>query len=287
MLALSSRSGHSAQAEAAAVAGRALLPAPARAREVGVRAARRRRSRSASSSSASAPARPASPTRSRTPSTSAAAAARRSAACRRRSPSTRTIATAWRNLATAYEQKQRTQDAVNALERYTTLRPKDPDALAELASQYGTLATNYSNDYSAAQQQMAEQESPASAFGPPSTTPFGKAFASSDGPPGPDLGRGRDPRGRQAADGVLELPGRPAERRERLPAARDPEPEGRDLADPARPGGSGRAGHTDGDQGPDGVPEARADRSARAAGEAGPEGAQGPGGCQRLGATAG
>jgi cytochrome c-type biogenesis protein CcmH/NrfG len=85
--------------------------------------------------------------------------------------------TAWRNLATALEQKQRTQEAVTALERYTTLRPKDQGALAELASQYGTLATNYSNDYAVAQQQMAEQESPASAFGPPSTTPFGKALA--------------------------------------------------------------------------------------------------------------
>ena len=87
--------------------------------------------------------------------------------------------TAWRDLATALEQKQRTQEAVTALERYTTLRPRDQGALAELASQYGTLATNYSNDYAVAQQQMAEQESPASAFGPPSTTPFGKALASS------------------------------------------------------------------------------------------------------------
>ena len=87
--------------------------------------------------------------------------------------------TDWRNLATALEQKQRTQDAVTALEHYTTLRPRDQGALAELASQYGTLATNYSNDYAAAQQQMAEQESPASAFGPPSSTPFGKALANS------------------------------------------------------------------------------------------------------------
>ncbi len=86
-------------------------------------------------------------------------------------------ATAWRDLATALEQKQRTQEAVTALERYTTLRPKDQGALAELASQYGTLATTYSNDYAVAQQAMAEQESPASAFGPASTTPFGKALA--------------------------------------------------------------------------------------------------------------
>ncbi|HEX7526924.1 MAG TPA: amidohydrolase family protein, partial [Gaiellaceae bacterium] len=40
-------------------------------------------------------------------------------------------ATAWRDLATALEQKQRTQEAVTALERYTTLRPKDQGALAE------------------------------------------------------------------------------------------------------------------------------------------------------------
>ena len=89
--------------------------------------------------------------------------------------------TAWRNLATALEQKQRTQEAVTALERYTALRPRDQSALSELASQYGTLATNYSNDYAAAEQAMAEQESPASAFGPPSTTPLGKAFASATG----------------------------------------------------------------------------------------------------------
>ena len=60
-------------------------------------------------------------------------------------------AKAWRDLATALEQKQRTQDAVNALERYAALRPKDQNALAELASQYGTLATNYATDYSNAQ----------------------------------------------------------------------------------------------------------------------------------------
>jgi cytochrome c-type biogenesis protein CcmH/NrfG len=85
-------------------------------------------------------------------------------------------AQAWRDLATAYEQKQRPQDAVNALERYTALRPKDQGALAELASQYGTLATNYSNDYAAAQQDAASQSSPGTAFAPAATTPFGKAF---------------------------------------------------------------------------------------------------------------
>jgi tetratricopeptide (TPR) repeat protein len=85
-------------------------------------------------------------------------------------------ANAWRDLATAYEQKQRTQDAVNALQRYTALRPKDQGALAELASQYTTLAQQYAADYSSAQAEASLQSSPASAFAPPASTPFGKAF---------------------------------------------------------------------------------------------------------------
>jgi tetratricopeptide (TPR) repeat protein len=80
----------------------------------------------------------------------------------------------WRALATAYEQKQRTSDAVTALERYTTLRPKDTNALAELASQYSTLATTYSTDYTNAQS-AAASAAPA-VFTPPSSTPFGRAF---------------------------------------------------------------------------------------------------------------
>jgi regulator of sirC expression with transglutaminase-like and TPR domain len=86
-------------------------------------------------------------------------------------------AQAWRDLATALEQKQRTQDAVNALERYTALRPKDQNALAELASQYGTLATNYATDYSNAQAEASQFAAPGAVFAPASNTPFGKAFA--------------------------------------------------------------------------------------------------------------
>jgi len=85
-------------------------------------------------------------------------------------------AQAWRDLATALEQKQKTQEAVTALERYTALRPKDQGALAELASQYGTLSTKYSTDYTTAQQQAASQSSPGATFAPPAQTPFGKAF---------------------------------------------------------------------------------------------------------------
>lgn len=84
--------------------------------------------------------------------------------------------TAWRNLATALEQKQRTQEAITALNRYSALRPKDETALAELASEYNTLAQTYAQDYSAAQQAAAQQPTSSSIFAPPPTTPLGKAF---------------------------------------------------------------------------------------------------------------
>jgi tetratricopeptide (TPR) repeat protein len=86
-------------------------------------------------------------------------------------------AKAWRDLATALEQKTRTQDAINALARYTALRPKDQNALAELASQYGTLANTYAADYQNAQAEASQQSSPGAVFAPASTTPFGRAFA--------------------------------------------------------------------------------------------------------------
>jgi tetratricopeptide (TPR) repeat protein len=85
-------------------------------------------------------------------------------------------ATAWRNLATALEQKQRTQEAINALEQYSALRPKDQTALAELASEYNTLAQTYAQDYSAAQQEAAQQPTASSILAPGSSTPFGKDF---------------------------------------------------------------------------------------------------------------
>ena len=81
----------------------------------------------------------------------------------------------WRALATAYEQKQRTSDAVTALEHLTALHPKDTNALAELASQYSALTTIYSNDYTAAQT-AAQTAVPGAAFLPSSKTPLGRAF---------------------------------------------------------------------------------------------------------------
>jgi tetratricopeptide (TPR) repeat protein len=85
-------------------------------------------------------------------------------------------ANGWRDLATAYETKQRTADAVSALERYTTLAPKDQDALLDLAGQYQKQAQDYATDYQNAQAQQAAAQVPLSAFPPPANSPFGKAL---------------------------------------------------------------------------------------------------------------
>ena len=85
-------------------------------------------------------------------------------------------ATAWRDLATAYEQKHRTAEAITALQRYSALKPKDDSAFAELASQYTAQAQTYAADYQAAQA-AATTISPATTFAPSSTTIFGKIYS--------------------------------------------------------------------------------------------------------------
>jgi Flp pilus assembly protein TadD len=85
-------------------------------------------------------------------------------------------ATAWRDLATAYETKQRTSDAIVALSQYTGLRPRDADALAELASQYNQQASTYATEYQNSVQSSSVLMPPLAAFPPASTSPFGKAL---------------------------------------------------------------------------------------------------------------
>ncbi len=85
-------------------------------------------------------------------------------------------AKAWRDLATAYELKHRTPEAITALQRYTALRPKDDTGFSELASQYTIQAQTYATDYQNAQAEAATI-SPSTAFAPAPTTPFGKILA--------------------------------------------------------------------------------------------------------------
>ena len=83
-------------------------------------------------------------------------------------------AQAFRELATAYEGDQRTSDAIRALQRYTTLRPKDGDALQELG---GLYQRELSDVYTQAQTiQAASPVADASPFQPSSTTPLGRAY---------------------------------------------------------------------------------------------------------------
>jgi tetratricopeptide (TPR) repeat protein len=89
-------------------------------------------------------------------------------------------ATDWRNLATAYEAKQQTQNAIDALERFTALQPKNSDALGELASEYAALVQSEYSDYQNALAVNAASD-PSSQFQPTATSPFGKAFASTSG----------------------------------------------------------------------------------------------------------
>jgi len=86
----------------------------------------------------------------------------------------------WRALATALETKHRTTDAINALERYSALKPKDSSALIELAGQYTQQAQTISVQAQDAQQ-AATEANPASTFAPPSTTLLGKVFSTSTG----------------------------------------------------------------------------------------------------------
>lgn len=87
-----------------------------------------------------------------------------------------TDAKAFRDLATAYETKQRTSDAIGALQRYTALRPKDTNALQELAGLYQRRLQTLSAQLQALQ--SSDPFASGNPFAPPATTPLGQAYAS-------------------------------------------------------------------------------------------------------------
>lgn len=91
-----------------------------------------------------------------------------------------TNAADWRALATALEQKHRTSDAVAALERYTALKPKDTNALTELAAEYAQQATDLQSQAQVAQAQSLVAN-PGQGLLPSATTPLGKVFTTTTG----------------------------------------------------------------------------------------------------------
>ncbi len=150
-------------------------------------------------------------------------------------------ATAWRDLATAYETKQRTSDAVGALVEYTRLAPKDQDALLDLAGQYQKLAQTYATDYQNTQIQAASVAVPLSAFPPPANSPLGKALQDEPERPvhagSPRPGR---PDGERHADGDRRLQAVPEACAERYVRRADP-----GSAEVAREVGGRRDDHDD------------------------------------------
>jgi tetratricopeptide (TPR) repeat protein len=84
---------------------------------------------------------------------------------------------AWRNLATVYEGKGDTANAIGALQQYTTLSPKDAAAYNELAglqvSEAQTYLAQYQNAYT-----NAQLAAPSSVITPNPTSKVGKALGS-------------------------------------------------------------------------------------------------------------
>jgi Flp pilus assembly protein TadD len=84
-------------------------------------------------------------------------------------------AKAWRDLATAYQEKGRLDDAIAALTTYTGLKPKDATAFSDLGSLQLSAAQNAAT--AAAPLQAAEAyEYAGTTFEPASTTGIGKAL---------------------------------------------------------------------------------------------------------------
>jgi cytochrome c-type biogenesis protein CcmH/NrfG len=90
-----------------------------------------------------------------------------------------TDAKAWRDLATAYETKQRTPDAIGALERFLELKPRNADALSELAAQQQLYANTVYNDLVAADTR-ATTLAPQSLFTPSGTSGLAPLFTSTN-----------------------------------------------------------------------------------------------------------
>ena len=83
---------------------------------------------------------------------------------------------ALRDLATALQADGRGDEAVPVLQRYTRLRPRDEEALRQLAALHIGSATRLRNEIQIAQIRAAEL-SPGAEFALPSTTPLGQALA--------------------------------------------------------------------------------------------------------------
>ena len=89
----------------------------------------------------------------------------------------------WRNYASKLEQAHQDDNAIAALTEYTDLRPKDQDALLELAGIYLSRADDWNTLYSNTEA-LQETLSPQPFLAPTSTSPLGRAVAALPDPVG-------------------------------------------------------------------------------------------------------
>jgi tetratricopeptide (TPR) repeat protein len=89
---------------------------------------------------------------------------------------------AWQDLATAYETKADLTGAIAAWTTYTQLRPRDATGWTQLATDY---TQQFNNETALAQQaQIDAQNAQTTNFGPPPTSPLGRALANVTDPIG-------------------------------------------------------------------------------------------------------
>jgi len=89
-------------------------------------------------------------------------------------------AAAWKTLATAYDSNGDIVSAIPAWTTYTTLRPKDTDGLQALATDYEQQFSTQTQE--AATVQDEAQNTQGTQFGPPPTSPLGRALNSVSDP---------------------------------------------------------------------------------------------------------
>src|SRR6476660_2317244 len=89
-------------------------------------------------------------------------------------------AAAWKTLAAAYDTNGDIPSAISAWTTYTTLRPKDVDGLQSLATDYEQQFSTQTQE--AATVQAEAQNTQGTQFGPPPTSPLGRALNSVSDP---------------------------------------------------------------------------------------------------------
>src|SRR4051794_6322273 len=91
-------------------------------------------------------------------------------------------AQAWQDLATAYDANGDFTSAIPAWQQYTSLRPKDDTGLQALAGDLQQQFDSQTNEAAAAQ--TVAQNAQSTNFGPPTTSPLGRALGSTPDPIG-------------------------------------------------------------------------------------------------------